>query len=75
MIDQHDLLTMRQARERVGVNHRTLVRLLHDGGATLYESPTDKRVLLVRRDDLDRLSKPRPIRPGEGGATSPNAAA
>lgn len=71
-----DLLTLRQARERHRVNHRTLRRMLTEAGVTLYQNPADKRVLLVSASDLDRLSKPRPIsRPTEGGTPSPNVAA
>ncbi len=74
VIDQN-LLTMRQARERLNCNHRTLRRALAAAGVMLYQSPTDKRVLLVSAADLDHLSKPRPIsRPTKGGMPSPNVA-
>ncbi len=75
MSDQ-TLLTLAQARSRLHVSHRTLRRLLQDGGVTIYESPTDRRAQLVNAADLAALAKPRPSRPApEGGhPAAPSAA-
>ncbi len=75
MNDQGDMVNLREARSALHKNHRTLRRMIAEAGVALYEDPGDKRVLLVRRADLDALSRPRPIgRPGESAAMSPTAA-
>ncbi len=68
-------LTLRQAREQRRVNHRTLRRMIADAGVPIYENPADRRVLLVRAADLEKVSELRPIsRPGKEGHPSPTAA-
>ncbi len=75
MNGQTDYVNLRQARGALGKNHVTLRRMLADAGVPIYEDPGDRRVLLVRRADLDALTRPRPIsRQQEGGQPSPTAA-
>ncbi len=75
MSDQ-TLITLAQARSTLHVSHRTLRRLLQDGGVPIFQNPADRRVLLIRAADLEKVTELRPVsRPTEGGPPLPNAAA
>ena len=56
-----EFVTMREAREILGVSNFTIWQMVKDGRLTAYQSGTDRRKKLIRRADLDALLQPRPI--------------
>jgi excisionase family DNA binding protein len=59
-------LTLAEARRRLGISHTKIWMLVKQGVLTAYEDPRDRRVKLVRVEDIDRLSQPRPMRGSVG---------
>jgi excisionase family DNA binding protein len=57
-----EFLTMEQAAELMGVSWHTIHRRIKRGDLAAYQSGTDKRLRLVKRDDVEKLMKPRPIK-------------
>lgn len=55
-----DYLTMKQAQEKLGVSKATMNRLTRSGELATFEDPRNKRVKLVKVEDVEALSKPRP---------------
>jgi excisionase family DNA binding protein len=53
-----EYLTLTQAAQILGVSRWTLYRRIDEGALTVYESPSNRRVKLVRRPDVERLMKP-----------------
>jgi excisionase family DNA binding protein len=51
----NDLLSVREAREYLGVSEPKMWRLIRDGVITTQRDPLDKRKRLVKRGDLDAL--------------------
>ena len=51
-------LNLKQAREFLGVSRTKLWDLVKEGRLTLYRAPLDKRVRLVKREDLEALKVP-----------------
>lgn len=56
-----DFVTMREAQDILGVSKFTMWRLVKDGKLTAYQSEIDRREKLVRRADLEALSRPKPL--------------
>jgi excisionase family DNA binding protein len=56
-----EFLTMEQAAELMGVSWHTIHRRIKRGELLAYQSGTDKRLRLVKRADVEKLMKPRPI--------------
>ena len=56
-----DFLTMEQAADLMGVSWHTIHRRIKRGDLSAYQSGTDKRLRLVKREDVEKLMKPRPI--------------
>lgn len=68
MSDQHapdetgeDYLTIREARELLGISKMKMTQLIRDGAVPTYDSLLDKRVKMLRRGDVERLA--RTVRP------------
>ena len=53
-------LTLAEARARLGVAKATITRMVHDGRLVTFDHPRDKRVRLVKVEDVDRLAQPQP---------------
>ena len=53
-----DYLTLTQAARLLGVSRWTLYRRIDEGALTVYASPSNRRVRLVKRSDVERLRKP-----------------
>jgi excisionase family DNA binding protein len=51
-------LTMAEALERLGVAKATLQKRVRDGTLPVYRDPLNKRVRLVKAEDLDQLRRP-----------------
>jgi excisionase family DNA binding protein len=67
-----DFLTLTQAARVLGVSRWTLYRRIDEGALTVYESPSNRRVKLVKRTDIERLAKPTiavPVAQSEGDRT------
>ncbi len=53
-------MTLKQAQERLGVSKTKAWQLARDGALPVHRDPRDQRVKLVRIEDVDRLTQPRP---------------
>jgi excisionase family DNA binding protein len=51
-------LTMAEALKRLGVAKATLQKRVRDGTLPVYRDPLNKRVRLVRAEDLEQLRRP-----------------
>lgn len=69
-----DYMTVTEAREMLGVTRSKMTSWIHDGVLPTVEDPFDKRVKLVRREDVDRLLRMRRGRDGESPKTDAVAA-
>jgi len=65
--DAKPFLNLKQAREFLGVSRTKLWELVREGRLTLYRAPLDKRVRLVRREDLEALLIPQRGQAAEAG--------
>ena len=53
------LITVREARERLGISRVTMARLLKEGRFTVYKNQLDMREKLIDEAELEELRKPR----------------
>lgn len=53
-------LTMAQAEKRLSVSKATLQKIVRAGQLASFRDPRNKRVRLVKVDDVDRLTQPVP---------------
>ncbi len=53
-------LTLAEARARLGVAKATITRMVNDGRLPTFDHPRDKRVRLVKIEDVEQLAQPRP---------------
>jgi excisionase family DNA binding protein len=53
-------LTLAEARTRLGVAKATITRMVQDGRLPTFDHPRDRRVSLVKIEDVERLAQPRP---------------
>ena len=53
------MITVREARERLGISRVTMARLLKDGRFTVYKNQLDMREKLIDEAELEELRKPR----------------
>ena len=51
-------LTMAQAQEQLRVSKPTLARMVRVTQVEVYEDPRDRRVRLLRVEDVERLAQP-----------------
>lgn len=58
-------LTLGQAQARLRVSRMTLHRIVSEGGLPTYADPRNKRVKLVKVEDVDDLLRPRPEAKGK----------
>ena len=58
------------AAARLGISRVTMRDRVRSGAVPAFRAPRDGRFLLVRLDDVDRLSKPRPVAATREGETS-----
>ena len=56
-----EYLTLRQAQERLGVSKTKAWQLVRDGSLPVHADPRDRRVKLVRVEDVERLLQPQPM--------------
>lgn len=52
--------TLTEARKRLGVTRQTIWRLTQSGELPTFESALNRRVKLVRIDDVEKLRTPTP---------------
>ena len=52
-------MSLREARDRLGVSKVKMIQLVRESGVKLYDDPLDKRKKLIKSEDLDRLSQPK----------------
>jgi excisionase family DNA binding protein len=58
-----DYLTVQEAAEVLGVTRFTVSRLVREGVLASYVSPLNRRQKLVKRDDIEALREPVPVKP------------
>lgn len=61
-----DYTTLTEAAQLLGVSRWTVYRRVKEAGLTVYESPANRRVKLVKRNEIEALMRPRPIKDHEG---------
>jgi len=61
-----EFLTVGEAARRASVSRPTLRRMIARGDLPAFVAPTDRRLRLVKAEDIDALRAPRPL--GEGAA-------
>lgn len=54
-----DFMSLKEAREHLGVSKVKIIHLVRDSKVKLYDDPLDRRKKLIRKDDLTKLSQPR----------------
>jgi len=59
---ERELITLKEARERLGLSKTTMTKFARDRGLVLYRNPRDGREKLVDWVELQREFQPRPIR-------------
>ncbi len=57
-MDRRALITVGEARERLGVSNHTIARLVRDGALKTYPNPLDRRQKLVDAAEVERLRPP-----------------
>ena len=62
--------TMAQAAAQLGVSLVTVRKLVRRNGLDIYQDPRDARAKLLKAEDVERLSKPVPIKRAEGKAAA-----
>jgi hypothetical protein len=55
-----EFVPVKQAAKEIGIHHITLKRKIAAGMIAGYRIDSDKRQLLVKRSDLERLAQPQP---------------
>lgn len=59
---ESEFVTMKEAREMLGVSGVTIWRLVKEGRLHAYQSGIDRRRKLVKREDVERLRQIVPLR-------------
>jgi excisionase family DNA binding protein len=57
MSDEPEYLTLQEAAEVLGVSRWRMWMLVKNGELEAITSPLDRRVKLVRQEDIDRLAR------------------
>lgn len=57
IVADEEYVTVREAGEMLGVSKVKMARLLADGVLQAQESVLDKRVKLIRREEVEQLAK------------------
>lgn len=52
------LITVREARERLGISRVTMARLLREGRFTVYKNQLDMREKLIDETELETVRRP-----------------
>ena len=69
-----ELVSLKDAQERIGVSKNTLRRLIQKHDITVYENPRDARQKLVDMEEIEAALQPRPIRSDVSDQASKRAA-
>lgn len=67
MGDVQKLITLGEARERLGVSKVTMARLVKEGRFTVYDNPLDRRQKLVDENEVKDAARPRPAQQKRDG--------
>jgi excisionase family DNA binding protein len=54
----NEYVTVAEAADVLGVNRRTVWRLINQGQLQAITNPIDRRAKLIRREDLERVAHP-----------------
>ncbi len=58
MAKEPELVTIAEARARLGVSRVTMARLIKEGRFTIYRNPLDRREKLVSVDEIAAAARP-----------------
>src|SRR5690606_29507487 len=61
MMEDRDLIPLKEAQEILGVSHTTMARLVREGRFTIYQNPLDRRQKLVHISEVRAAARPIPI--------------
>lgn len=61
-MDEDDLITLTEARQRLGISKVTMARLIKEGRFNVYENLLDKREKLVSSAEVDQFHERRIVR-------------
>ena len=64
-MDERELITLREARERLGISRVTMTKLVKAGRFTIYENPLDAREKLVDATEIAEFARPKPMPEGK----------
>jgi hypothetical protein len=53
-------VTMGEAQRRLGVSKVTIIKIVREAGLATFRDPRNKRVRLLRIEDVERLEQPIP---------------
>lgn len=67
---ERELITLKEARERLGISRVTMTKLVKEGRFTVYENPLDAREKLVDAAEIADFARPRPMPEGKGEAAA-----
>jgi predicted DNA-binding protein (UPF0251 family) len=62
---ERELITLTQARERLGISRVTMTKLVKQGRFTVYENPLDTREKLVDAAEIAEFARPKPMPEGK----------
>jgi hypothetical protein len=61
MMEDRELIPLKEAQEILGVSHTTMARLVREGRFTIYQNPLDRRQKLVHISEVRAAARPVPI--------------
>ena len=68
---REEFFTLQQAAQHAGVTRVTIWRMVKEGRLRAYADPRDRRVKLIRRDELEAALRPIPLdMPGQTSKTA-----
>lgn len=67
-MDEQELISLREARERLGISRVTMTKLVKDGRFTVYANPVDAREKLVDAAEIAEFARPKPVAEGKAAA-------
>jgi hypothetical protein len=61
MVDDRELIPLKEAQDILGVSHTTMARLVREGRFTIYQNPLDRRQKLVHITEVRAAARPVPV--------------
>jgi hypothetical protein len=61
MMEDRELIPLKEAQDILGVSHTTMARLVREGRFTIYQNPLDRRQKLVHISEVRAAARPVPV--------------